>query len=102
MRARRSKVLLKLANRLIQLQLQTAPVLFLFHPTTGPNAVADGKPVRFDFATGTDKAEPIHAWITRQLPNGPHPPIVRPVNYTRIIILTTSVLGMSRAKLFKS
>ena len=34
------------------LMLQTAPVLLLFHPTTGPNAKPDGAPVRFDFVTG--------------------------------------------------
>lgn len=36
----------------MQLQLQTAPVLLLFHPTTGPDAKADGQPTRFDFNTG--------------------------------------------------
>lgn len=32
--------------------LQTAPVLLLFHPTTGPNAKPDNVPQRFDFSTG--------------------------------------------------
>lgn len=32
--------------------LQTAPVLLLFHPTTGPNARQDSSPVRYDFVTG--------------------------------------------------
>ena len=34
------------------MQLQTAPVLLLFHPTTGPNAKTDPSPTRFDFLSG--------------------------------------------------
>ncbi len=34
------------------LQLQTAPVLLFFHPTTGPNAKSDTQPTRFDFSAG--------------------------------------------------
>lgn len=94
--------------------LQTAPVLLLFHPTVGPNAKPESGPTRFDFVTGyvnlrpivkklaitnmvyrsTDKAEPVHAWLTRQLPDVPHPPLVRPVNYFKIAIVSTSILGM--------
>nr|OQO21168.1 hypothetical protein B0A51_10911 [Rachicladosporium sp. CCFEE 5018] len=75
------------------LQLQTAPVLLLFHPTIGPNAKADATPVRFDFGSGTEKADPVHAWIVRQLPDIPHPPVVRPINYVKIVTITTAVLG---------
>lgn len=35
-----------------QMQLQTAPVLLLYLPTTGPHAKADGQPVRYDFGMG--------------------------------------------------
>jgi oligosaccharyltransferase complex subunit gamma len=35
-----------------KLQLQTAPVLLLFHPTTGPNAKNDPSPTRYDFLSG--------------------------------------------------
>jgi oligosaccharyltransferase complex subunit gamma len=35
-----------------QLGLQTAPVLLLFQPTTGPHAVAGAEALRFDFSTG--------------------------------------------------
>ena len=99
----------------MQFMLQTAPVLLLFHPTTGPNAKPDGAPVRYDFVTGyvllplllshhpfshrltfnhsVDKADPIHAWLSRQLPNVPHPPIVRPINYLKIAVTTTAILG---------
>lgn len=35
-----------------QLMLQTAPVLLLFRPTTGPNASTDPSPIRFDFLSG--------------------------------------------------
>ncbi|KAI6810743.1 hypothetical protein D0869_13945 [Hortaea werneckii] len=76
------------------MMLNTAPVLLLFHPTTGPNAKLDNTPSRYDFSTGTDKAEPIHAWLTRQLPNIPHPEFRRPINYVKIAITTTAVLGL--------
>lgn len=35
-----------------QMQLQTAPVLLLFSPTTGPHATGDFSPARFDFGAG--------------------------------------------------
>ena len=73
--------------------LQTAPVLLLFHPTTGPHAKQDGAPVRFDFVTGTATADPIHTWLARQLPDRPHPQIVRPINYFKIAVTITAILG---------
>ncbi|EOD48058.1 putative oligosaccharyl transferase subunit protein [Neofusicoccum parvum UCRNP2] len=76
------------------LMLQTAPVLLLFHPTSGPNARPDVQPKRFDFAMGPQSADSIHAWISRNLPEGPHPPIVRPINYVKIVSVTTAVLGL--------
>jgi oligosaccharyltransferase complex subunit gamma len=39
-------------------------------------------------------ANGVHAWLTRQLPEGPHPPIVRPFDYTKLILTTTGVLGV--------
>lgn len=38
-------------------------------------------------------AEQIHAWVSRNLPDRPHPEIHRPVNWMKIIIVTTSILG---------
>jgi oligosaccharyltransferase complex subunit gamma len=38
-------------------------------------------------------ADGIHAWITRNLPEGPHPKIVRPFNYVKVVSVTTAVLG---------
>ncbi|EMC95999.1 hypothetical protein BAUCODRAFT_109760 [Baudoinia panamericana UAMH 10762] len=76
------------------LQLQTAPVLLLFPPTTGPNAKPDNVPQRFDFSSGINKAEPIHSWLVRQLPDIPHPAFVRPINYLMIGIGITAVLGV--------
>ena len=32
--------------------LQTAPVLLMFPPTTGPKAKPDGQPIRYDFTQG--------------------------------------------------
>lgn len=39
-------------------------------------------------------ADEVHAWITRHLPPGPNPPIHRPLNYFRIVGVTTTVLGL--------
>lgn len=39
-------------------------------------------------------AEQLHSWITRHLPPGPKPPIHRPLNYVRIVSVTTTVLGL--------
>ena len=38
-------------------------------------------------------AEATHAWLLRQLPPGPKPSIRRPLNYARIAVLGTLVLG---------
>ena len=40
------------------------------------------------------KADQIHAWLSRHLPDGPHPAIVRPINYIRIAVVTTVILGL--------
>ena len=37
-------------------------------------------------------AEPVHAWLARHVA-GPTPPIVRPVNYVKIITTTVAILG---------
>lgn len=42
----------------------------------------------------TDKADSIRAWISRQLPDIPHPEIVRPINYIKIVTVTTAILGL--------
>ena len=40
------------ANILPQLMLQTAPVMMVFPPTTGPHAKLDAQAIRYDFTTG--------------------------------------------------
>jgi len=75
------------------LGLQTAPVLMFFPPTSGPDAVADGAPQRYDFANGPQVAEQVHPWIASKLPGKPHPTINRPTNWLRVIAITTMVLG---------
>ncbi|KAF2123405.1 hypothetical protein P153DRAFT_371724 [Dothidotthia symphoricarpi CBS 119687] len=81
-------------NTFQSMQLQTAPVLLYFHPTVGPNAKADAQPVRFDFTAGPQSAEQVHAWISRQVPGDvPKPSISRPINYVKLISVTTAVLG---------
>ncbi|KAI0134516.1 OST3/OST6 family protein [Xylariales sp. AK1849] len=77
----------------VSLGLQTAPVLLLFQPTTGPHAVASVEPVRYDFANGPQAAEQVHAWIARHLPDRPHPAVKRPFDYLRWITTVVSLLG---------
>lgn len=38
-------------------------------------------------------AEQVHAWITRQLPDRPHPKVKRPINWIRGLVITTIILG---------
>jgi len=76
------------------LGLQHAPVLLLYPPTTGEGAKGNGEPVRYDFTAGTQTAEAVHAWLSRHLPPGPRPPISRPFNYLKAVIVTTSLLGV--------
>ncbi|CAL3971350.1 hypothetical protein PZA11_007859 [Diplocarpon coronariae] len=75
------------------LGLQTAPVMLLFRPTIGPHAAADTGPIRYDFTNGPRSAEQAHAWITSHLPDLPYPKVVRPINWVRLIAVTTTILG---------
>ncbi|KAK3902231.1 magnesium transporter protein 1 [Staphylotrichum tortipilum] len=77
----------------MSLSLQTAPVLYLFPPTIGPNAAASPEAIRYDFTNGPQPAEQIHAWLTRHHPSGPHPPIKRPINWIRWISTFVIVSG---------
>ncbi|KAI1425022.1 OST3/OST6 family protein [Xylaria sp. FL1777] len=79
----------------MSLALQTAPVLLLFQPTTGPHAVADPDPLRYDFTSGAPTAELVHDWLARHLPDRPHPSVSRPVNYLRWVVSTVSLLGVA-------
>ena len=40
-----------------------------------------------------NKAEPVHSFLSRQLPNAPHPKIVRPINYVKIITTIVAIAG---------
>ncbi|EPS31276.1 hypothetical protein POX_h09572 [Penicillium oxalicum] len=75
-----------------KLMLQTAPVMLLFPPTTGPYAKVNAEPVRYDF-TGPMSADQIYTWLKRHLPEGPMPPLIRPVNYMRIVSAVTILMG---------
>ncbi|KAJ3561421.1 hypothetical protein NPX13_g8952 [Xylaria arbuscula] len=79
----------------MSLGLQTAPVLLLFQPTTGPHAVANPDPIRYDFNSGQPSAEQVQDWLARQLPNRPHPAVHRPVNYFAWVVTVVSLLGVS-------
>ncbi|KAI1812894.1 OST3/OST6 family protein [Poronia punctata] len=78
----------------MSLSLQTAPVLVLFQPTTGPHAVANPEPLRYDFTTSAPTAEVVRDWLVRHLPDRPHPPVYRPVNYVRWVVTTITGLGL--------
>ncbi|KAI9167305.1 Magnesium transporter protein 1 [Paramyrothecium foliicola] len=77
----------------MSLGLQTAPVLLIFPPTQGPHAAESAEPVRYDFTNGPSSAEQVHAWLSRYLPDRPHPPVRRPINWMRWGISITLVLG---------
>ncbi|KAK2762824.1 oligosaccharyl transferase subunit ost3/OST6 [Arachnomyces sp. PD_36] len=79
-------------NTFQKLMLQTAPVALLFPPTVGPHAKPDGAPLRYDFS-GPTKADQLYSWITRHLPDGPKPELARPINYIRMAVVTTTILG---------
>ncbi|KKZ61824.1 hypothetical protein EMCG_03680 [[Emmonsia] crescens] len=79
-------------NTFQKLMLQTAPVLMFFPPTVGSGAKADASPIRYDFNAPLS-ADQISNWLNRYLPDGHKPPVVRPVNYGRIITITTLLLG---------
>lgn len=42
-------------------------------------------------------AEQVHSWLSRQLPNRPHPPVQRPFNWLRWASTVTIVLGVGTA-----
>ncbi|EEQ28502.1 oligosaccharyl transferase subunit ost3/OST6 [Microsporum canis] len=74
-----------------QLKLQTAPIILLFPPSTGP--ASKNKPARYDF-TNPVTAEQMHLWISRHLPDVPKPNLVRPVNYSRVIGMLIGALAV--------
>ncbi|PYI29420.1 oligosaccharyl transferase subunit [Aspergillus japonicus CBS 114.51] len=76
-----------------KLMLQTAPVLLVFPPTVGPFSKVDDAPLRFDFS-GPISADQLYTWISRHLPDGPKPPLVRPINYMRIVSGVTILMGV--------
>lgn len=52
--------------------------------------------------TDTDQSSPqiaeqVHGWMSRHLPDRPHPPVKRPINWMRWITSTIIVLGSSTA-----
>ncbi|KAI9732870.1 MAG: oligosaccharyl transferase subunit ost3/OST6 [Cirrosporium novae-zelandiae] len=76
-----------------KLMLQTAPIILLFPPTVGPHAPTDTQPIRNDFSQGPQSAEQIHGWLARHISSDPKPPLVRPINWLRIIMTSISILG---------
>ncbi|KAH8671149.1 hypothetical protein BX600DRAFT_458429 [Xylariales sp. PMI_506] len=77
----------------VSLGLQTAPVLLLFPPTTGPHAVTSLDPLRYDFTSGAVQAEHVQAWLARSLPDRPHPSVKRPFAYAFWTVTLVGFLG---------
>jgi hypothetical protein len=42
----------------------------------------------------TQSADAVRTWISRHLPDGPHPSVSRPFNYLKLVVVTTSILGV--------
>jgi oligosaccharyltransferase complex subunit gamma len=85
-----------------KLELQHAPVIYLFPPTVGPSAKPNGQPVRFDFtggasAEGSVTAEAIHQWLSRQLSENEIPKYVKPFNYLKFGIFGIVSVGFVTA-----
>ncbi|KAI9769500.1 MAG: oligosaccharyl transferase subunit ost3/OST6 [Geoglossum simile] len=76
-----------------QLQIQSVPLLLLFQPTVGPGAKLGEPPLKYEFGPNPADGGAVHGWISRRLPPGPRPPIIRPVNYSGILVGATIVLG---------
>lgn len=55
------------------IQILSCPLLFPFRPQS---------------------AEQVNDWIIRHLPEGPKPPIYRPINYMRLVTITIAILGL--------
>ncbi|KAK7951639.1 uncharacterized protein PG986_007367 [Apiospora aurea] len=75
----------------ISLSLQTAPVLLFFPPPLALTLFLVLK-VLFDTTSQT-----VHAWLSRHLPDRPHPPVKRPVNYVAWAVGVVSTLGIAGA-----
>lgn len=41
-----------------------------------------------------NRADPIHSWLAQNMPDRPHPPLRRPINYFKIAVTITAVLGV--------
>lgn len=83
----------------MSLGLQTAPVLLLFQPTQGPHSVGSQEPLRYDFTSGPATAEQIHSWVSRHLPDRPHPAVKRPINWVAWMTTGLVVLGVGSGAL---
>ena len=50
---------------------------------------------RLTYGFRSQSADQIYSWMSRHLPDGPRPPVVRPVNYVMIISVITILLGLA-------
>jgi len=68
--------------------------MYLFPPTSGPDASPSGEPIAFEFPMGPPSAELVRDWTLRYLPSmSPVPKIYRPINYVKILTWGILVSG---------
>jgi oligosaccharyltransferase complex subunit gamma len=72
--------------------------MYLYPATSGPDASPSGEPIQFDFPMGPPSAELVSSWVTRHLPSiSPVPRISRPINWLKVLTITTLVAGGATA-----
>lgn len=89
-------------NTFQKLGLNSAPVLFFYPPTYGPNAPVGGpekaQPLRYEFLPVTKQAEPLAEWITE---HSAHKVVVnRPIDYRKLAAPAAAVVGGIFALIF--
>ncbi|KAF8477461.1 hypothetical protein BDZ91DRAFT_844103 [Kalaharituber pfeilii] len=73
-----------------KLGLTSAPILYLYPPTYGPNADPNkSDPIRYEFLPVADQTDPLITFITSHTPY--HPVVIRPVDYTRPLLTIGAV-----------
>ncbi|KAI5820287.1 hypothetical protein BZA77DRAFT_302044 [Pyronema omphalodes] len=77
----------------MKLGLNTAPILYMFPPTVGPDAdpLHHTTPKQFDFQSNHIPAEAVAHWISN---NGPHKlEVVRPFNYEKLFMTLGAIFA---------
>lgn len=73
--------------------LPTAALLDLISQAGEQNYIPNKGSLVANIQDSPQSAEQIHFWLSRNLPDRPHPAISRPVNWVRVIAITTTLLA---------